>query len=76
MLKPFIRVRSKITRHQFDIHRNSFNPAKHELVKRYPPASAPRRPKLHIDLKASGAKPVEGVALPSSTGTGEKEVEP
>lgn len=77
--KPFIRVRSLITGHQFDIHRNSFNPEKHERVekKRYPDAVAPRRPKYHVRLnkKASGPAPVEGSALSVSVGT-EKEVEP
>lgn len=51
-MKPFVRVKSRITGHQFDIHRSRFDPEKHIRIARVPDAWAPRRPKRNI-LKTS-----------------------
>lgn len=44
----FIRVKSKLTGHEFDIHESRVDEAKHVRVdkKRYPPVSRPRRTKF------------------------------
>jgi hypothetical protein len=63
--KPFIRVRDKATKHQYDIRRESFNEVKHELVKRVPDSSHPRRPKHFVSLarkKTSTTEVVEGIS--------------
>ncbi len=49
--KPFIRVRSRATKAQFDIRRESFDETKHERVKRVPDSWRPRRPKQFVALK-------------------------
>lgn len=46
--KPFIRVRSKATRDQFDIHRDSFRDDLYEVVARVPDAWKPRRRKAFV----------------------------
>jgi hypothetical protein len=61
--KPFIRVRDKATKHQYDIRRESFDEKKHELVKRVPDSWRPRRPKHFVSLarkKTSTTEVVEG----------------
>jgi hypothetical protein len=67
-VKPFVRVKSLTTGHHFDVHRSRFDPEKHSLVKRYPDASRPRRPKFRINYRTSAPKAVEGLTLPSSAG--------
>lgn len=49
----FIRVKSKATGHEFDIHEHQFNEAKHTRVSRYPPASRPRRTKFRLPHKGA-----------------------
>jgi len=44
--KPFIRVKSKVTGHEFDIHEASFDDARHDRVKGFEPAKSPRRSTL------------------------------
>lgn len=78
-MKPFIRVKSKITGHQFDIHRQAFDPDRHELVKRVPDARAPRRPKYRVNYRTSAPKAVEAESSATpieSAGTEQKEVGP
>ena len=63
----FIRVKSKATGHEFDIHEHKFDEAKHRRVdqRRYPPVSRPRKTKFRLPHKGasfiSPAKPVEEV---------------
>lgn len=72
----FIRVRSKVTGHQFDIAPRAFDAEKHELVKRLPAANAPRRAKYRVNYRTSAPKAVEGTALPISAGTEREGGEP
>lgn len=70
--KPFIRVKDKNTKHEYDIHRQAFKPEKHEALdeKRYPPVSSPRRPKHFVNLRSDRAsKPTtdDAPAAPDST---------
>lgn len=44
----FIRVKSKITGHEFDIHEEQFEEAAHTRVKRYPPSKRVRRTKFRV----------------------------
>lgn len=46
----FIRVKSKITGHEFDIHEAQFDEGKHALVdkRRYPPSKRVRRTKFRV----------------------------
>lgn len=48
----FIRVKSKATGHEFDIHESRFDESKHSRVdkRRYPPVSKPRRTKFKARL--------------------------
>ena len=47
-MKPFVRVRDKRTGHQYDVHRDAFNPDHHERLKRVPDSWAPRRAKPRV----------------------------
>lgn len=64
----FIRVKSKATGHEFDIHEQQFDEAKHSRVKRYPPSSRVRRTKFRVgkapalSVSAKAEKEVEDVA--------------
>lgn len=44
----FIRVKSKITGHEFDIHDHQFDEAAHTKVKRHPPSRRVRRTKFRV----------------------------
>lgn len=44
----FIRVKSKITGHEFDVHEEQFDEAAHSRVKRYPPSKRVRRTKFRV----------------------------
>ena len=66
--KPFIRVRSKVTKHQFDIRRESFNEEKHERVKRVPDSWHPRRPKHYVPLRKTKTSTTEVDEGTSPTG--------
>lgn len=46
----FVRVRSKLTGHQFDIHEHQFDAAKHTRVARYPPSKRVRRTKFRVGI--------------------------
>ena len=59
--KRFIRVRDKKTRHQYDISRDRFDPARHERVARVPDSHTARRPKIHV--------PNKGVSKPVADGS-------
>lgn len=47
-MAKFIRVESKVTGHQFDIHEEQFDEVLHKRVKRYPPSSRVRRTKFRV----------------------------
>lgn len=47
----FIRVKSKLTGHEFDVHEHQVDEAEHTLVKRYPPSKHPRRTKFRVGYK-------------------------
>lgn len=47
-MAKFIRVESRVTGHQFDIHEEQFDETAHKRVKRYPPVSRPRRTKFRV----------------------------
>jgi hypothetical protein len=72
----FVAVKVKATGHLVWVHESHVDEEKHTVVKRLEPRRRPGRSKFRVLKKASGAKPVEGSALPMSAGTGEKEVEP
>lgn len=59
----FIRVKSKATGHEFDIHENQFDDAKHSRMNRYPPSKTHRRTKFKARtsraVNVSQGKPVE-----------------
>lgn len=44
----FLRVKSKATGHEFDIHEHQFDEAKHTRVRRYPPSKRVRRTKFRV----------------------------
>lgn len=44
----FVRVKSKITGHEFDVHEHQFDESKHTKVKRYPPSKRVRRTKFRV----------------------------
>lgn len=46
----FIRVKSKATGHEFDVHEHQFNELKHTRVNRakYPPSVKPRKTKFRV----------------------------
>lgn len=44
----FIRVKSRDTGHEFDVHEAQFDEAKHTRVKRYPPSRRVRRTKFRV----------------------------
>lgn len=46
----FIRVKSKATGHEFDIHEHQFDDAKHLRLVRYPPSSRVRRTKFRVGI--------------------------
>ena len=54
--KPFIRVKDRKTRHVFDVHRQAFNPEKHEPVKDVPDSWAARPAVPHIKVSAKADK--------------------
>lgn len=47
-MAKFIRVEHRVTGHQFDVHEEQFDDQAHKRVKRYPPASRPRRTKFRV----------------------------
>lgn len=55
----FIRVRSKVTGHQFDIQEHRFDESKHTRVKRFEPSKHPRRTKFNV-----GKPPAFSVSTP------------
>lgn len=55
----FMRVKHKVTKHEFDIPVQSFDPEKYSRVARYPEASRPRRPKPNVRLGGKRPVPVE-----------------
>ena len=59
----FIRVKSKITGHEFDIHESRVDEAKHARVdkRRYPPTKSARKPKFRVRIPraVSPVLPVE-----------------
>lgn len=61
----FIRVKSKATGHEFDIHEHQFNEDKHTKVRRYPPSTHVRRTKFKARISravsVSAVKAEEGV---------------
>lgn len=44
----YIRVKSKVTGHEFDIHEHQFDETAHTRVKRYPPSKRVRRTKFKV----------------------------
>lgn len=55
----FVRVRSKATGHEFDIHEHQFDDAKHTKVKRYAPSPRVRRTKFRAGkIPALSVSPV------------------
>lgn len=44
----FLRVKNKITGHEYDIPEHQFDDAKHTRVKRYPPSKRMRRTKFRV----------------------------
>lgn len=44
----FIRVKSKITGHEFDIHEHQFEESEHTRVRRVPPSRRVRRTKFRV----------------------------
>lgn len=46
----FIRVKSKSTGHEFDIHEHQFDASRYTRVKRYPPSRRVRRTKFRVGI--------------------------
>lgn len=44
----YVRVKNKITGHEFDLPTQSFDPKKYEKVARYPETTRPRRAKPNV----------------------------
>lgn len=44
----FIRVKSRDSGHEFDIHEHQFDIAKHTKVRRYPPSTKVRKTKFRV----------------------------
>lgn len=65
-MAKFIRVESKVTGHQFDVHEEQFDEAKHVLVKRVEPSSRVRRTKFRV-----GRKPALSVSPAREEGVGD-----
>lgn len=66
--KPFIRVRSKATRNQFDIHRDSFRDDLYEVVQRVSDSWRPRRMKPFVKhVSKSPAAEAEKNAVDSAS---------
>jgi hypothetical protein len=51
--RPFIRVKDKTTKHEYDVHEQAFDPEAHEVLKRFEPVARPRRPKHHVNLRSA-----------------------
>lgn len=71
----FIRVKSKATGHEFDIHESRFDEAKHARVdkRRYPPTKSPRRTKFKARMTRASfisTEVEEGVEDVSDDSTG------
>ncbi len=46
----FVRVRSRLTGHHFDIHEHQFDGARHVRLWRFPPTVRPRRTKFRVGI--------------------------
>ena len=46
----FIRVKSKVTGHEFDIHEHQFDGASHVRLWRFPPSKRWRRTKFRVGI--------------------------
>jgi len=46
----FIRVKSRVTGHEFDIHEEKFDEARYTRVKRYKPSRRVRRTKFRVGI--------------------------
>lgn len=61
----FIRVKSRATGHEFDIHEHQFDEDKYTKVRRYPPSKRPRKTKFKVRISravsVSAEKVEEGV---------------
>lgn len=70
--KPFMRVKDKSTKHEYDVHEQAFDPERHTELKRkdYPRSATPRRPKHHVSLtKSSPETADEGDSPDGNTAT-------
>lgn len=56
----FVRVKSKATGHEFDVHEEQFDEAKHSRVKRYPPSKRVRRTKFKAGIVPAFSVSTEG----------------
>jgi hypothetical protein len=58
MTTHYIRVRNKVTRHELDLPKQSFNPDKYEKLNssRYPETTRPRRPKPNVLKRRTSEK--------------------
>lgn len=54
----FVRVKDRITKHEFDLPVQSFDPERYTKVARYPETSRPRRPKPSIPTGGRRTAPV------------------
>lgn len=59
MTTRFVRVKHKITGHEFDLPVQSFDHEIHSKVARYPEVTRPRRPKPNIRLGGKRTAPVK-----------------
>lgn len=57
----FVRVKSKATGHEFDVHEEQFDESKHSRVKRYPPSKRVRRTKFRAGNTPALSISTEGV---------------
>lgn len=66
--KPFMRVKDKRTKHEYDIHRDRFDDTKHDRVKDDKGANAARAAKPYVPASSgTAAKTKAAAASPKST---------
>jgi hypothetical protein len=58
--KPWVRVRDKATKHQYDVRRDRVNPDKHEVIERAGDSFFARPAKPNVTKRSSAAKADEG----------------
>lgn len=59
MTVRYIRVKNRVTGHEFDLPVQNFDPETYSRVARYPETTRPRRPKLNARVGGKRIAPVK-----------------